>query len=160
MSQTEQPPSPAEVYRAQPEAQQFDFWIGEWNLTWGEDGTGTNSIRSILDGCIIQEIFSSDPKPGFSGMSVSAYDRHRRKWMQTWVDNQGGYLDFAGEFKDGKMVLQREALVDGQRFLQRMRWHNITRNELDWNWERSDDNGETWRVLWHIHYQRARSKGA
>lgn len=156
MSQTQQP-TPAEIYRAQPEARQFDFWLGEWNLTWGEDGTGTNSIRAILDGCIIQENFNSDPSMGFTGMSVSAYDRHRGKWVQTWVDNQGGYLDFVGEFKDGKMILQREALVDGQNFLQRMRWYNIMRNELDWNWERSDDNGETWRVQWHIHYRRADS---
>jgi molybdenum cofactor cytidylyltransferase len=154
MSQTHQP-SPAEAYRAQPEARQFDFWLGEWNLNWGEDGAGTNSIHTILDGCIIQENFRSDPKMGLDGMSVSAYDRHRDKWVQTWVDNQGSYLDFTGEFKDGRMILQREALVDGRHFLQRMVWYNIASDKLDWNWERSDDHGETWRVLWHIHYRRA-----
>ena len=31
------------------------------------------------------------------------------KWKQTWVDNEGGYLDFVGESKDGQMILSREA---------------------------------------------------
>lgn len=36
---------------------QFDFWLGEWNVTWGEDGKGTNHIERILEGKIIQENF-------------------------------------------------------------------------------------------------------
>ena len=31
-----------------PEARQFDFWIGDWDATWGEDQRGTNRVRSIL----------------------------------------------------------------------------------------------------------------
>jgi len=32
--------------------------------------------------------------------------------------------------------------------------YNITADEFDWNWERSDDGGNTWRVLWKIKYKR------
>jgi hypothetical protein len=35
-----------------------------------------------------------------------------------------------------------------------MVWYDIQENKLEWNWERSDDNGQTWRVLWQIHYTR------
>ena len=43
------------------------------------------------------------------GRSASIFDVSAGKWKQTWVDNEGGYLDFVGEFKDGQMVLEREA---------------------------------------------------
>jgi hypothetical protein len=38
----------------------FDFWVGDWNLTWtnanGEIEKGANSVVKILDGKIIQKI--------------------------------------------------------------------------------------------------------
>jgi hypothetical protein len=77
------------------------------------------------------------------------------KWKQTWVDNQGAYLDFVGEFKDGQMILQRETTgPDGKAFLQRMVWKNIAANEFDWSWEASHDGGKSWQVQWPIHYKR------
>ena len=134
----------------QPE-NQFDFWLGEWNVAWGEDLTGTNHIERILDGKIIQENFIA---PGLHGMSVSAYDPERSLWCQTWVDNNGTYLDFTGKFEAGKMILSRDAIIKGQACKQRMVWYDIQENKLEWNWERSDDNGQIWRVLWQIHYIR------
>lgn len=134
----------------QPE-KQFDFWLGEWKVTWGEDGTGTNHIERILDGKIIQENFIA---PGLQGISVSVYDPERSLWCQTWVDNNGTYLDFTGKFEDGKMILSRDAIVKGQACKQRMVWWDIQKNKLEWSWERSDDNGQTWRVFWQIHYTR------
>ena len=130
---------------------QFDFWLGEWDVTWGDDGKGTNHIECILDGKIIQENFRA---PDFQGISVSTYDPERNLWCQTWVDTNGTYLDFTGKFEDGKMILSRDAIVKGQACKQRMVWYEILDDTLDWNWERSDDGGETWRVLWQIHYTR------
>ena len=67
----------------------------------------------------------------------------------------GGYLDFLGEFVDGKMILSRGAVrPDGTPVIQRMVWYNITRDELDWNWEASMDSGTSWEVNWQIHYRR------
>jgi hypothetical protein len=37
---------------------QFDFWIGEWNVTADGKPAGTNSIQPILDGCVLQETWS------------------------------------------------------------------------------------------------------
>jgi hypothetical protein len=130
---------------------QFDFWLGEWNVIWGEDGKGTNHIERIRDGKIIQENFIA---PDLYGMSVSSYDTERGVWCQTWVDNNGTYLDFTGKFEDDKMILSRDALVKGQACKQRMVWYDIQENQLEWNWERSDDNGKSWPVLWQIHYTR------
>lgn len=130
---------------------QFDFWLGEWNVTWGEDGSGTNRIERILGDKIIQEKFTGGD---LHGLSFSAYDAERSVWCQTWVDNNGSYLDFTGKFEDGKMILSRDAIVRGEACKQRMVWYNIEAKQFDWNWERSDDGGETWRVLWQIKYKR------
>ena len=139
---------------------QLDFWVGEWDLTWpgekaGETGHGTNNIRRVLDGCVVQETFSGGDSMHLRGASVSIFDSTIGKWKQTWVDNEGGYLDFVGELKDGQMILQREAVRnDGTKVLQRMVFKNIGPNELDWSWEASRDAGKTWQVQWPIHYKR------
>jgi hypothetical protein len=143
-----------------PEQKQLDFWVGEWDLTWPGDpagGTahGTNRIRRILDGCVVEENFSGDDATSLRGTSVSIFDAGSGKWKQTWVDNEGGYLDFVGGFKDGQMILAREAVrPDGSKGMQRMVFKNIGQNEFDWSWEGSKDGGQTWTVVWPIHYKR------
>ena len=145
---------------AEPEQKQFEFWVGEWDLTWpgnnpGQTDHGTNSVQRILEGCIVQENFSGAEAMHLRGQSVSIFDASARKWKQTWVDNEGAYLDFVGEFKDGQMVLAREAIrPDGTKALQRMVFKNITHDEFDWSWEGSKDSGKTWTVVWPIHYKR------
>ena len=134
----------------QPEIQ-FDFWLGEWECSWSEGGRGSNRVERILDGKIIQENFEGGD---MRGISVSAWDPERRLWCQTWVDSNGTYLDFTGGFRDKQMVLSRDAIVRGEFCKQRMVWYNIEADEFDWNWERSDDKGETWKVLWQIKYRR------
>ena len=140
---TTQAPNPC----ADAQQKQLDFWVGEWDLTWpgskaGEVGHGTNSIKRILDGCVVQENFSGQGSMPLRGISVSIFDLKAHNWKQTWVDNQGAYLDFIGEFKNGQMILQRKATApNGAKTLQRMVWKNIAANEFDWSWEASQDDG-------------------
>lgn len=130
---------------------QFNFWLGEWDCTWGEDGKAANHVLRIMDDKVIQENFSA---PDLQGMSVSVYDAERKLWCQTWVDNNGSYLDFTGKYEDDKMILVRDAIVRGEACKQRMVWYNIEAGQFDWNWERSYDGGQTWRTLWQIKYKR------
>jgi hypothetical protein len=149
------PPNPCLA----PEQKQLEFWVGDWDLIWpgataSETGHGTNSIKRVMDGCVVQENFSALAQP-LRGTSVSMFDTATGKWKQTWVDNEGSYLDFTGEFKDGQMILSREAIgPKGGKFLQRMVYKNISATEFDWSWESSRDDGKTWKVLWPIHYKR------
>ncbi len=137
---------------------QFDFWLGEWALTWEDHGRGHNSVTKILGDRIIREKFTTlhDDKSDtpFQGMSVSVYNEATNQWKQTWVDNQGNYLDFVGGFKDGQMILSRETIIEGKPARQRVIWENIQADSLDWLWQRSDDGGQSWQTLWHIHYSR------
>lgn len=89
-----------------------------------------------------------------TGRSYSVYNPRTGKWHQTWVDNQGGYLDFTGQWKDDRMVLSRSFEAKGKKIMQRMVWYNISHQKFDWNWERSEDGGKTWKVNWQIHYTR------
>jgi hypothetical protein len=145
-----------------PEQKQLDFWLGEWDLTWpaakeGEIDHGTNSVHRILDGCVVEENFSAETSGHLRGRSVSIFDARSNKWKQTWVDNEGSYLDFSGEWKDGQMVLSRETSRNGKAILQRMVFKHVMPNEFDWSWESSGDGGKTWRVNWPIHYKRKSS---
>src|SRR5581483_11368851 len=81
---------------AESQQKQFDFWIGEWDLTWpgtnaGEVDHGTNTIQRVMDGCVVQESFSGGDSMHLRGMSVSTYVPQSNAWKQTWVDNEGGY---------------------------------------------------------------------
>lgn len=135
----------------------FDFWLGQWTLSWGSDSTGTNVVTRELGDKVIVERFDGSPSSPLKGMSVSTYDPRSDQWKQTWVDNNGSYLDFTGGLNpDGSMELWRGATdKNGQPILQRMLFYNIRRDSLDWNWERSDDGGRSWTTLWKIHYERA-----
>ena len=137
-----------------PRAAQFDFWVGSWDLTSGGKPAGTNTITREYDGAVIMERFVGSAETALNGMSVSVFDKNTGKWRQTWVDNQGGYLDFVGEFADGKMILSRRTTLQGKDVVQRMVWFNITPDSFDWSWERSEDDGTTWKTVWPIHYTR------
>lgn len=143
------PPKPCSA----PEARQFDFWIGEWDVTW-QGGKATNTVRSILGGCVIEENFDGAADAKLVGQSYSVYNANTGMWQQTWVDNNGGYLDFVGEFQDGKMTLWRDAERGGKKFKQRMVFSDITDDSLLWSWERSDDDGATWKPTWVLNYTR------
>ncbi len=134
--------------------EQFDFWLGDWEVSWGDGQQGTNRIDKILDGKVIREQFDGNPAMDFRGLSLSVYDSAGEQWRQTWVDMQGNYWAFHGGFEDGRMTLSTEQVAEGKGVLLRMVFYNIAADELDWSWERSDDDGDSWQQNWHIHYRR------
>ncbi len=136
-----------------PEASQFDFWLGDWDASWSGNARGINRITKRWDTVVVEE-FDGSEATGLLGHSVSVYDANAKQWKQTWVDNQGSYLDFTGGFADGRMTLSRSFEKDGKTIHQRMVWYNITPQVFDWNWEKSTDGGKTWELVWKINYTR------
>ena len=137
-----------------PECSQFDFWLGDWDLTWSDTAKGTNSVKKILGDCVINENFS-DPASHYMGMSWSMYDQKKAEWKQTWVDNQGGYIVLTGKYSNGEMILSTQPTMSpqGKNVVSRMLFFHIKPDSFDWNWESSTDN-ITWKLNWQIHYQR------
>jgi len=140
-----------------PETGQFDFWIGNWKCSgesYAANGKtqhteATNSIKRILGGHVVQESFKAQ---GFNGTSMSVYVPAAKQWRQTWVDDGGGYIALKGGMADGKMILSTDVGPKGG--LARMVFHNISHAAFDWDWEKSSDQGKTWKLAWHLHYTR------
>jgi hypothetical protein len=153
-------PAPPQAPCTAPESKQFDFWVGEWDVTWtGSEGqpggTATNRVEKTLGGCAVEEHFTGVTGNNLAGHSVSLYSVRDKAWKQTWVDNQGGYIDLTGEFKDGAMTLVHHGTtLDGKPLMSRMVYTNIKPDSFDWRWESSRDGGATWKILWPLHYQR------
>jgi hypothetical protein len=142
-----------------PEASQFDFWIGDWDLTWNDTLQATNHVEKILGNCTVQENFNS-PKTNLLGKSWSVYNVNYKVWQQTWVDNYGGYTDVMGGIQGDSMVLSTpeknvpKTISPSGKIINRMVYFHITPKSFDWNWESSTDGGKTWKSNWLIHYRR------
>lgn len=134
---------------------QFDFWIGDWNVTSNGQQAGTNSIHPILNGCALQEIWQGSGTGGLSGTSFNIYDQANDKWHQTWVDGSGTLLELDGGLSNGIMVLQGERpAADGSgMIIQRIAWTPNRDGSVRQLWEASQD-GETWTVLFDGLYER------
>jgi hypothetical protein len=135
---------------------ELDFWVGAWDASWADGGHGTNRVRRILGNRVIHETFeqADDGTGALHGQSWSVYDAKRGLWRQTWVDDQGGYLDLVGAHADGWFAFERTAPEIGPAAMQRMVFRDVTADAFRWTWESSPDGGATWIVRWEIDYQR------
>jgi hypothetical protein len=130
---------------------QFDFWLGEWEVTDAKGKTaGRNRIVALHDGCALQESWSGSG--GFTGTSLNAYDADRKTWHQTWVDNSGGVLQLEGRYADGRMVLAGESQDGGSKVMQRITWERLPDGRVRQLWESSKDGGTTWTVAFDGYY--------
>lgn len=149
MRAEETPAQPA----APPEARQFDFWVGAWEVTT-PDGkvAGHNRIELILDGRALQEHWSG--RGGFTGTSLNLYDASAGKWRQFWVDHTGGVLQLAGGLVDGRMVLEGASTSDGKATIDRITWTPNADGSVRQFWEQSTDGGATWSVAFDGLYRK------
>jgi hypothetical protein len=136
---------------------ELDFWLGEWDCTW-EGGHGSNRIERAFANTVIHEHFHAEPDADGSGElrgeSWSVFSPRRSIWRQTWVDDQGSYLDLVGDRFDGAFAFVRDAPEIGTRGRQRMVFRDVQPDRFRWTWEASLDGGETWTLRWEIAYRR------
>jgi hypothetical protein len=114
--------TPAPRPCATPQHRQFDFWLGDWDVT-KPDGkaAGHNRVSVILGGCALREEWTG--ASGTHGTSLNMFDAGAHKWRQTWVDDGGTVLLLTGEFKGGKMVLEGDSAASGGATVrQRITW--------------------------------------
>ena len=90
------------------EFQQWDFWLGTWDVFNNANGNhaGINRIEKVESGCLIMEHWTSDN--GGTGRSINYYDAVTGKWRQVWVAN-GYSIDYTGGLNEaGEMALTGE----------------------------------------------------
>jgi hypothetical protein len=156
--------APTPSFSQDNESQWFDFWVGNWDVTWteadGKLGRGTNTILMTLDNKVLQENFKIDlgTSKGYLGTSLSVYNPKKKTWHQGYADNQGAYFNFTGERQGDKRIFKTEPVSNGDKqIIQRMVFYDIKANSLTWDWESSEDGGKTWKLNWRINYKRAGS---
>jgi len=136
---------------------QFDFWIGDWDVTSAGQPAGTNSIQPIHGGCALKENWQGSGEGGISGSSFNIYDQATGKWHQTWVDSSGTLLLLDGGLVDGSMLLNgQKPARDGSGIVQhRISWTPNPDGSVRQLWEASKDEGDSWTVLFDGLYSRA-----
>ncbi len=137
-----------------PEARQFDFWIGDWDV-FNQLGqkTGTNSVQQISEGCGLLENWTSTLKN--NGKSINYYDPSTQKWYQFWIGSGAGALRFEGSYNNGAMRFEGETLgKDGKKTFNRLTFFKIDENTVRQFAEISNDDGKTWAVSYDFRYVR------
>jgi hypothetical protein len=135
---------------------QFDFWIGEWEVTAGDEVAGHNSIRPILDGCVLQESWSG--AKGSAGSSFNFYDPQAKKWRQLWVWRNGTTLELEGDYADGKMVLEGESVdAKGKRVRNRITWYDNPDDTVRQHWEVQSSGETSWKTAFDGTYRKKAS---
>ncbi len=138
---------------------EMEFWVGEWDLKWtvqGREGSGSNSVSKTLGGMVIHEHFSGEEGSyaGFKGESFTIFDPRMGSYFQTWVDNNGGYLDFTFARENEKYIFEREAEYNDKPVKSRMVFYDIEPNSFTWDWERMNPDSDSWELQWRIFYSR------
>ena len=134
---------------------QFDFWIGEWKVTMNGQDAGTNSIRAIHNGCVLEENWQSAGGASGNGSSFNIYDQGTDRWHQTWVDASGSLLELNGSLVEGNMVMQgeRPSASGTGKTLHRITWTPNEDGTLRQLWDSSED-GINWTVVFDGRYER------
>ena len=138
------------------EYRQFDFWIGDWDVTvLNGKVAGRNLIKPILGGCVLHENWNGNG--GFVGQSFNGYDATRKGWRQTWVDGQGGSLILEGNFANGRMTLSDKDTAAKSRanVVNEIAWTMLADGAVRQLWRTSADGGKTWAVAFDGKYVRS-----
>lgn len=121
-----------------PEARQFDFWLGKWDVTNpAGQPAGTSRIESVASQAALLENWSG------TGKSLNAYNAAKKQWQQFWVDNTGGVLELAGGIVDGNMVLTGEHDTAGRHMIEKITWTPNRDGTVRQHWEQFTDGGKT-----------------
>jgi tetratricopeptide (TPR) repeat protein len=132
----------------------FDFWIGEWNVTQNGQFAGTNSVQPILGHCTIFEQWES--ASGGLGKSFNFYDPARDHWRQIWISDNGTFIEFTGEARDGGIFFTAQTTnpADGSVTDHKFEFTQLEGGIVRQSWETSTDGGASWTSVWDGRYER------
>ncbi|MDX1577147.1 MAG: hypothetical protein R3266_01630 [Gemmatimonadota bacterium] len=147
-----------------PEARQFDFWVGEWevnlrtfqtDLTWRDTHRATARIYPILHGKAVLELWAA---PDIVGFSLRYYDTSKERWV-LWLnwpgENRSGSSSLEGGFRHGRGDFYATRVdAEGNERLSRFSFNDITATSLRWDDAYSRDGGKTWTHSWIMEWTR------
>lgn len=142
-----------------PKYNEFDFWIGEWDV-YRTDGvlSGQSKITKILDNCVILEEWTSAKSQRgltFTGKSFNSYNSSSQQWQQNWVDNIGGTTEYlTGYFENDVMHFLSRSFVNGKNnSIRRLTFYKLKDGKVRQHGEISNDEGKTWTTEVDLEYR-------
>ena len=133
---------------------EFDFWIGNWSVKDASGkAQGRNEIRSVQNGCAIQEQWIS--VRGGTGQSINYYHPGSEEWRQVWTDGGASIIDIRGGMHEGSMVLVGTIYYLGQSVEKgfRGRWTPLEDGRVRQFFEEQDQQGH-WQVWFDGYYSK------
>jgi hypothetical protein len=136
-------PAPAFAACDAPVYRQFDFWVGNWQVTDAK-GTviGRDLVTKDLGGCVVREDYRDAGDPSV-GKGTFAYDAGAKRWRHFFADDTGFVLVLEGSQEGGTMVLQGTDYPNGRLRLNRGVWR-VRGDAVEELWTISTDGGKTW----------------
>lgn len=123
----------------------FDFWIGEWEVTNPQGKVeGYNTIDKLTDTCIIREVFT-DATGKYVGSSNNFYHKELEQWQQIWVYADGRTLFLTGNRIGNQMILKSPTKKNAAGVLEQdiITWTANPDGSVRQLWEHTFDGGNT-----------------
>jgi hypothetical protein len=140
---------------ANTDVRQLDFWLGKWEITNPSgSGGGKSNVYLALDKCLFIE--SWDNGKGHAGENLFAYSPDDKTWHGMFADNQS----HVHVFTDGTVASGSAEFhglnrgPSGETVLNRMKVTRISADKVKQTWEKSSDNGATWKTVFQGEYSR------
>lgn len=136
-----------------PESRQFDYWVGDWDVTTASNQpAGKSSVQLLLGGCALLENWTS--VTGFSGKSLNSYNSNLKMWQQFWTDQTGRVTEYRdGEFVNGSIRVTAHTYGKAGGLI-RMTYTPIDKDLVRQWGEASSDSGKTWVTTFDFYYHR------
>lgn len=128
----------------------FDFWVGEWSMTAGDEVYGTSRVQATLGGNGLRQT-SLAPGGEVRSESTYVYDAAAGQWKQVWMDRDGNLAVLTGgPAGDGRIVMTMVSMNGEPEVVGRSVFSNLRgggsdgERGFDYEWQTSDDGGQTW----------------
>lgn len=135
---------------------QFDYWLGSWKVGFvGSTGNAHSTVTFALDKCLVIENW--DGGGGHHGRNVFGYSADDESWYGMFADNEGRVHVFtSGKVGNGTAEFEgRSRGPNGKSLVNRVKVIRLNPNKVEQTWEKSNDNGATWNVVFRGEYSRA-----
>jgi hypothetical protein len=146
----------AESCAANPANRELDYWLGNWKIgAQDSSGNARSAVTLSLDKCLVVEDW--DGGRGHRGQNVFGYSADDKNWYGLFADNEGRVHVFtSGKVASGTAVFEGTSRgPTGGSVLNRVKVVRLNPNQVEQTWEKSNDNGATWNVVFRGEYSRA-----
>ena len=135
-----------------PSYRELDFFIGTWVVRTKQGRElGSSTVAGDLDGCLIEEDFST-PK-GYASQSFFGWDFRTQRWYRNLMDTDGTRLVLEGEFDGNRLVLEGTRSTPGGSVALRQVMEPEGPDRIVQSWFERPANGQ-WRPAGEVVFER------